>query len=214
MILRSTPHIKLRKANGLINIDYTACDILFNEKEGTAAARSYNTIIGVYCQDKNNNKIYLETAGSYSQTTATKHKPRAAALAAYNNYKIIENVRPETLHNLYYYADYNLYLLVEEILKESQQRNAIIKELQNNDETGRQILAAKKAGTIKARKKPESKDYKNGNRQTKYYYVVKFKYLAPVYYELNQKAIKRIVRTRNGEAVTHDYLYNIVNIEV
>ena len=61
MFLESTPHINLRKANGLINIDYTACDIIgLDQDSSTAAARSYSTIIGVYTRDETGKKIYLE----------------------------------------------------------------------------------------------------------------------------------------------------------
>lgn len=210
MYLNETPHISLRKANGLINIDYSACDIIFNERNDTAAARSYNTVIGIYTKDNNNNKIYLETAGSYSQTTAGKHKPRARRLAEYNNYKIIPEIKPAIIESVsdFYYKNLN----VDEIIKESQERRQILTALYNNEENAAAIKAAKLNGICKARRQPESTSYKNGNYLTKYFYIVEFKYLSSIYYELNSKAIKTQIETRTGTAWTNQYKNQIVNI--
>lgn len=215
MILESTPYIKLRKSRGLINIDFTQCDIIgLNENSSTAAARSYNTIIGVYTRTSSGQKVYLETSGVYSQTTAAKHKPRAARLAEYNGYNIIKDIKPEILHDIYFYNKYN----IDEILKESQQRRELLEELKNNQETGRQLLALSKAGVIKARKLPETKQYKNGNRLVKYYYKTNFKYCSNIYWEVNQKAIKYTRPAFNGPrgprppATGRKYKINIVNI--
>lgn len=212
MFLNETPHIKLRKANGLINIDYTACDIigLSDDDSRPAAARSYSTIIGVYTRTSDDTKIYLETSGVYSTTTAAKHKPRAAAIAAYNNFKIIEGINPDVLHNLYFYP--STAPAVEEIIKESEERKQILQALYNNDYNNAVILHAKYSGRISAAREPQSKQYKNGNYQTKYYYKTNFKYIANIQYELNVKAIKYTVQTRTGPAVTNKYNSKIVNI--
>ena len=93
MFLRSTPHIILRNRNNLLTIDYTAADVIFNNKED-AAARSYSTLIGIYTTDETGRKYYLETAGSYSITTEAKHKNRARRLADYNGYEIIQYIPP------------------------------------------------------------------------------------------------------------------------
>lgn len=209
MQLESTPYVTLRKANGLINIDYTACDIIgLSNNNGTAAARSYNTIIGVYTKTSSGKKVYLKNAYSYSQTTAGKHHPRAAAIAEYNGYAVIQEVKPDVLHDLYCYNKY----AVDEIIKEAETRNAILQELHNNDNNGTAIKAAKLNGTIKAYKNPESHQYKNGNNLTKYYYRTNFKYVSNVYYELNNKAIKTTVQTRTGTATYNKYVNTIVNI--
>lgn len=209
MFLSETPHIKLRKANGLLNIDYTAADIIFNNKED-AAARSYNTLIGIYTKDETGRKYYLETAGVYSTTTAAKHKPRARRLASYNNYEIITDIRPEYIHdfNKFYDGTYN----ITEILQEQQERKDILKALYENENNAAAIIHAKTTGKIKARKAPEGKQFKNGNYLTKYFYVTNFKYFSNIYYELNLKAVKKQVQTRTGPAVTNQYKYNIVNI--
>lgn len=209
MQLESTPYVTLRKAKGLINIDYTACDIIgLSNNNGTAAARSYNTIIGVYTRDSTGNKVYLETSGVYSTTTCGKHKPRAAAIATYNRYQIVPEVRPDILHDLYYYSKYS----VDDIIKEFQEREAILEELKNNNYNGTAIKTAKLNGTIKAAREPETTQYKNGNNLTKYYYRTNFKYVSNVYYELNNKAIKTTVQTRTGTATTNKYKNQIVNI--
>lgn len=183
MFLESTPYIKLRKARGLINIDYTACDIIGLETEGPAAARSYNTIIGVYTRSGTGEKIYLETAGSYSTTTAAKHKPRAARLAAHNGYKIITDIKPQVLHDIYFYNKYN----VDEILKESQIHAAAIAAIKtgNSPETVRDIKPYLKTAYKRTRK-----DFKNGNHQTRSWYKLQFKYHAPIYYHINTHVFK------------------------
>lgn len=192
MNLISTPYITIRNRNGLKTIDYTQCDILENENQ--AAARSYNTIIGVYTRTSTGQQVYLETAGSYSQTTASKHKPRAAAIAAYNNYKIIEDIKPEILFNQYFYNKY----CIDEILQESQQRQELIKQLKDGKTSSFLINNLKVNGTITAARDPKTKNYKNGNHQTKYYYKVNFKYSAPVYYEVITKHIETIIPGYNS----------------
>lgn len=216
MYLESTPYIKLRRANGLINIDYTSCDIIGLRNESSqAAARSYNTIIGVYTRDSTGNKIYLETAGSYSTTTATKHKPRARSLAAYNNYEIIPDIKPEVLHNQYFNNKY----YIDEILKESQQRQQLIKQLKDGITTSFLITDLKTKGIIKAARNPETRNYKNGNSETKYYYIVNFKYHAPIYYNVIIKHIKTIIpgyNSRTGpkpDQITYNIQTRPVNIE-
>ncbi|MBQ9011389.1 MAG: hypothetical protein IJ093_01940 [Bacilli bacterium] len=209
MNLESTPYITIRRANGLNYIDYTQCDILgLNDDSSTAAARSYNTIIGVFTRDSTGEKIYLETSGVYSTTTTSKHKPRAAAIATYNNYKIVPEVRPDVLHDLYFYNKY----AADEIIKEAQERAAILEELKNQDINGASIKHAKYTGTIKASRNPETTTYKNGNQLVKYYYQTNFKYCSNIYYEVNQKATPYQVQTRTGPAVTNKYKNTIVNI--
>lgn len=195
MILKETPHIKLRKANGLINIDFTSCDIIgLRDESSQAAARSYNTIIGVYTRDSTDNKIYLETSGVYSTTTAGKHKPRARSLAAYNNYKIILDIKPEILHEQYFNNKY----CIDEILTEAKQRQELIKQLKDGITTSFLITDLKVNGVIKAARNPEPHQYKNGNHQTKYYYKVSFKYCAPIYYQVIKKHIVKKVPSYNG----------------
>lgn len=207
MKLESTPHIRLRRANGLINIDYTACDIIgLDQDSGKAAARSYNTIIGVYTRSSNG-KIYLENSCSYSQTTAGKHKPRAAALAIHNGYKVISWIKPEVLKEVFF-TNIN----VDEIVKEAETRKLLLKELHDNEYNGKLLKHLKVTGAIKAQKAPESTTYKNGNQLTKYYYSTNFKYVSNITYELNNKAVKVTVKTRNGQAVTNKYKNPIVNI--
>ena len=213
MFLKSTPYIKLRKANGLLNIDYTKCDIIFNDN--IAAARSYNTIIGVYTRDSTGTKIYLETSGSYSTTTATKHKPRAASIAAYNNYHIVTDIKPEVLKIVYYSKNPEI---VDNILKESQQRQELLNELKNNVNDSLLKTHLKVNGTIKADRTPEHKQYKNGNSQTKYYYRSNFQYCQQVTWQENKKHIKKVIPGYNGpkgpkpERTTYTITNNIVNI--
>ena len=188
--LRETPHIRIRKANGLYNIDYTAADIIPGNSINSnhhAAARSYNTIIGVYTEDSTGQKIYLNTAGVYSTTTATKHKPRAAAIASYNNYKIIDNIKPEILHDLFFYNKYN----VDDILKEYQERREILKELQDGNHSTGKILDAKYKSIITAARKPADPiTYKNGNSKQIYYYKTNFKYFSNIYYKVTVRTTK------------------------
>lgn len=221
MYIKETAHIKLRKANGLINIDYTACDIIFNEKNDTAAARSYNTIIGIFTHDNSSNKIYLETAGVYSTTTATKHKPRAARIADYNGYTIIEGIKPAIIEQVrdFYYCPLTEED-VDEIKKEAKQRQEILKALYSNNETAAAIKSGKYSGTIKARKAPAGHQFKNGNYLTKYFYKTNFKYLQNIYYEVNVRHVKTKIKGYNGPAgpvpdrKTFKIKRNIVNIEV
>lgn len=215
MFLSETPHINLRNSRGLTYIDYTQCDILNAAAPGPAAARSYNTIIGVYTRTSNGSKVYLETGASYSQTTASKHKPRAAAIAIYNGFQIIPEIKPDVLRDVYFYGK----IPVDEVIKESQQRRQLVQELRNNDDTGTTIKDLKVKGTIKAAKKPESHQYKNGNHLEKYYYKTDFKYVYNVYYEVNQKSTKYTRPAFNsptgprpaatGNRITH----KIVNIQ-
>ena len=211
MFLNETPYIKLRRTrSGLIYVDYTQLDILgLQDDSSTAAARSYNTIIGVYTRTGSGKKIYLETSGSYSTTTATKHKPRAAAIAIYNNFQVIPEVKPEILHNLYFYNKYN----VDEILKEYQERQKIAAaiETRNPDHPG--IIDAQVKGLIKAAGLPTATNYKNGNRLVKYYYRTNFKYFSNIYYQVNQKATRRTINKGNrGNFQTNEYKESIVNI--
>ena len=187
MFLSETPHIRIRRANGLYNIDYTACDIIgLNQDSSTAAARSYNTIIGVYTRTSSGSRVYLETGAAYSQTTASKHKPRAAAIASYNGFQIIPEIKPDVLREVYFYGK----TPVDEIIKEAETRQQLLQELHNNDNNGPTIKDLKVKGIIKAAREPESHQYKNGNHLEKYFYQTKFKYVYNVQYELNQKATK------------------------
>lgn len=207
MNLKSTPHIILRKRNGLLNIDYTACDIISNQDQ--AAARSYNTIIGVYARDSSGTKYYLETSGVYSTTTAAKHKPRAARLADYNGFRIIENIKPDVLFNQYFYKKYS----IDDIIQEAKERQAILQALRDNDTNARSIKAAKLNGTIHARKNPEPHQFKNGNLKTKYYYIAEFKYCSSIFYEVNIKHERKTIETRKGPAETNEVKINICNVE-
>lgn len=202
MFLKETPHIKLRKANGLINIDYTACDILgLQDDSSTAAARSYNTIIGVYTRDSSGRKVYLETGYAYSTTTATKHKPRALSLAIYNDYKIVTGVHPEVLKNLYFYPA--AAPAVDEIIKEVDLKTEIIKELRGlKTKQINPVLHARTKGLIKTRKKPESKNFKNGNKETIYYYRTAFNYIVNIYYHKRVHVFKQRLKTGNSKPGT------------
>lgn len=215
MLLESTPHISLRNSRGLTYIDYTQCDILNVAAPGPAAARSYNTIIGVYTHDSTGCKVYLETGAAYSQTTASKHKPRAAAIASYNGFEIIPEIKPEILRQVYFYEN----IPVDEIIKESQQRRQLLQELRNNDTTGKTIKDLKVKGILKAAKKPESHQYKNGNHLDKYHYKTDFKYVYNIYYEVNQKSTRYTRPAFNGptgprpEATGYKVKNTIVNIQ-
>lgn len=215
MFLESTPHVTIRKANGLYNIDYTACDILNAAAPGPAAARSYNTIIGVYTHDSSGSKVYLETGASYSQTTASKHKPRAAAIASYNGFQIIPEIKPSVLFDLYHYNK----IPVDEIIKEAEERRQLLQELHNNNDTGTTIKDLKVKGIIKAAKEPESTPYKNGNHLEKYHYKTDFKYVYNVYYEVNVKTTKYTRPSFNGPtgprpaATGNRITHTIVNIQ-
>ena len=216
MNLRSTPHIKIRRANGLNNIDYTTCDIIgLNDESEKAAARSYNTIIGVYARDSTGKKIYLETGGVYSTTTQGKHKPRARRIAEYNNFKVVSEILPEILHKLYFYNKYN----IDAITSEAKERQEILKALYNNEDTAPAILHAKYKNIIECYKPVEKTQYKNGNLKNKYYCKVTFKYCYPIYYELNVKHIKKEIAPyygRNGykpATTTNTIIKNIVNIQ-
>lgn len=187
MFLSETPHIKLRKANGLINIDYTACDIIgLQDGSSTAAARSYNTIIGVYARGPDGKKIYLQNGYSYSTTTATKHHPRAAALASHNGYKIIPDIKPEPLHKLAY--NYSNRPDLQEILKEVKARDEILKELQDARTKNRPVFFKNKNlyKYVETRRPPESVTYKNGNRETVHHYKTSFNYLIDIYYHVRR----------------------------
>ena len=194
MFLSETPHISLRNSRGLTYIDYTQCDILNAAAPGPAAARSYNTIIGVYTRSSNGKKVYLETGANYSQTTASKHKPRAAAIAIYNGFQIIPEIKPDTLREVYF----NNKIPVDEIIKESETRRQLFQELHNNDNNGRTIKDLKYKGILKASREPESHQYKNGNHLEKYHYKTDFKYVYNIYYEVNQKSTKYTRPAFNG----------------
>ena len=194
MFLSETPHIKIRKAKGLYNVDYTACDILNQNQPGPAAARSYNTIIGVYTHDSTGCKVYLETGAAYSQTTASKHKPRAAAIAEYNGFQIIPEIKPDVLRQVYLYEN----IPVDEIIKEAETRDQLLEDLHNNDNNSTTILKLKRAGIIKANRNPQSHQYKNGNHLEKYFYRTNFKYVYNVYYELNVKTTRYTRPQFNG----------------
>lgn len=210
MNLKETPYIKLRKANGLTWIDYTQCDILTLEDDrNTSAARSYNTIIGIYTDTINGEKVYLETSGVYSTTTAAKHKPRAAAIAAYNNYRIIPEVKPEILHDIYFYEKYS----IEAILKEYQERQEISAAIETRNPDHYTILDARTKGQIKPAGLPKTTNYKNGNRLVKYYYKTNFQYFQNIYYQVNQKATRRTInKGTKGNFITNSYKESIVNI--
>lgn len=216
MILKETPYIKLRNRNGLKYIDHTQCDIIGLRNESSqAAARSYNTIIGVYTRTGTGEKVYLETAGSYSTTTAGKHKPRAAAIAIHNKYKIIEDIKPEILHDIYFNNKYN----IDEILTEAKQRKGLINQLKQGITESFLITDLKVNGNIKAARNPEPHQYKNGNSQTKYYYKVSFKYCSSIYYQVNVKHIKKILPGYNSKTgpkpdqITYKIQTRPVNIE-
>jgi len=173
MILKETPYIKIRNRNGLKYIDYTACDIIgLRPESNQAAARSYNTIIGVYTRDSTGRKYYFQTSGSYSTTTATKHKPRAAGIAAYNNYIIVDDVHPKILNDLYFYNKYN----VDEIIQEAKIRTEIINTIRSNPDTSI-FFKNKKCYDYITFNNRTGKDYQNGNRQEVTIYKTNFKYL-------------------------------------
>lgn len=170
MILKETPYIKIRKANGLYNIDYTSCDLIKNPA-GTIAARSYNTLIGVYTINSDGQKVYYKNCYGYSTTTSTKHHPRAERLAAYNNYKIVEGINPDTLFNLYFdLSKVNIKQLEEELKNRREIEAAII----NKDY--HKLYQYQRPGIIRP-EAPESTNYKNGNRLVKQEYKTRFKYI-------------------------------------
>ena len=209
MLLNDTPYIRLRNNKGLTKIDYTACDIIgLEDGSSTAAARSYSTIIGVYT--RSGEKVYLKNAEKYSVTTAGKHHPRAEAIAIYNGYHVINNVRPDVLYNVYFHP--STAPAVDEIINEAEERRQIIKELRANDPEGAAIIHAKVTGTIKT-KKVETHQYKNGNNLDKYYCTTNFKFVSNITYEVNIKSTPYRVRTRTGTATTHKYNSQIVNIK-
>ena len=212
MFLESTPYITIRNRNGLKTIDYTSADILGLGEPGPAAARSYNTIIGIYTTDDDGRKVYLETSGVYSTTTAAKHKPRAASLAIDNGFKVVTGIRPDVLHDLYFYAGENQALIIREILQEVETRRQLLGQLRNNINSSFLITDLLVSDKITSRRPPESKQYKNGNRLVKYYYQTNFKYIANIQYEVNQKSIPYTVQTRTGTARTNKYKYDVVTI--
>ena len=221
-MIKETPHIKINKKTG--QIDYTSACIssAWNTEYIKGVTFSYNTIIGVflkvpYCTGYR--LYYLETAGVYSQTTASKHKPRAAGIASYNNYDIISDIKPDALQTIANAPEDKQQQILKAILKEDQERQDIINQLYSNDDAGGPVLHAIKTGVINHWKRPDSHTFKNGNYQTKYYYKTNFKYLSNIYYELNVKHVKITVPGYNGRngykppAVTNKIIKNIVNIE-
>lgn len=212
MFLEETPYIKLRKANGLINIDYTACDIIgLKEDSSTAAARSYSTIIGIYTSGPDGKKIYLETSGAYSTTTATKHKPRAAAIASYNGYKIIPGINPQALRDLYFYP--NNAPAIKDILEEVKQHQEILQALKGHETRLNVILDYKVKGIITAAREPETIHYKNGNTDHIYSYRTNFKYISNIQYQERRKAILTIIdKGTKGKFKTYKYSETIQKI--
>ena len=209
-MINETPYINLRNnAHGTRTIDYTQADIIEGIKPHDAAARSYNTIIGVYTRTNDGQKVYLETSGIYSTTTATKHKPRAARLASYNGYEIVTGIKPETLHNLYFYDKYD----VSEILQEAKLKNEILETLKSGHDNG-PIIHGQVIGVINSNGTPKTTDYKNGNRDVKYFYKTNFKHVTNIKYEQILKSIPvKINKGQKGQYLTHDYKSYIVNIK-
>lgn len=175
MILKETPSIKIRKSNGLYVIDYTSCDLIKNPA-GTIAARSYNTIIGIYTTNSDGQKVYYKNCYSYSTTTATKHHPRAERLAAYNNYKIVEGVKPDALFNLYFDPSK---VNIKELEQELKNRQEIEDAAYNNNFY--LLYQHQKKDNIRP-EPPESIQYKNGNRLTTHEYRTTFKYIQNISY--------------------------------
>lgn len=170
MILKETPHIKLRNSKGHVYIDYTACDILENPA-GVIAARSYSTIIGIYTSSSSGQKVYYKNCYGYSTTTSTKHHPRAERLAAYNGYQIQEGINPKTLHNLYFNpAQVN----IKELEEELKNRREIEDAAYNNNFY--LLYQHQKKDNIRP-EPPESIQYKNGNRLVRQEYKTRFKYI-------------------------------------
>ena len=197
MYLEETPYIKLRYARGLLNIDYTSCDIIFNENH--AGARSYNTIIGVYAII-NGKKYYFETSGVYSQTTAGKHKPRARDIAIYNGFEVIENIKPDILFDLYFKS-----ININALFKELQQKEDLIKYLKLQDyKTCHQInsqaawdgLRIYDLRQLIKNSETNKKEtiYKNGNTKTVKQYRTKFNYLSDLYYKITSRSKKTTIK--------------------
>lgn len=213
MFLNETPHISLRKnTNGNYQIDFCSAEILtpFKGTE-TAAARSYSTIIGIYTRDESGKKIYLETSGVYSTTTATKHKPRAAAIASHNGYKIISNINPQVLRDLYFYPDNAP--AIKDILEEVKQHREILQALKGHESRLNVILDYKVKGIITAAKEPETIHYKNGNTDHIYSYKTNFKYISNIQYQERRKAIKTIIdKGTKGKFKTYKYSETIQKI--
>ena len=178
-MIKETPHIKINEKTG--QIDYTSARIIYFKNN--AYVFSYNTVIGIYTQ-YTGKPLYLETAAAHSSTTSTKHKPRARRLAEYNSYKIIPDIKPEILHDLYLNS---IKYDIAEIVKESQIYTAAIAAIKtgNEPETVRDIKPY-----LKPQYKQTKKDFKNGNQQIRSWYKLEFKYHAPIYYHINTHVFK------------------------
>ena len=203
MILQNTPHIRIAPLSG--QVDKCSCWIKNYNYDENQYAFSYNTVIGIYTSDL----YYLETAGSYSTTTAGKHKPRCQSIARHNNFKIVPDVKPETLAAIYRRPE-ELPEILPAILEESQQRRQLLDAINNNRTENSIALDLKVKGILNASRKPETKNFKNGNRDTVHYYRTNFKYVSNLEYKEVTKAKKQRLETSNskpGKAKTGSTYY-------
>ena len=184
--LESTPYVKIRKANGLLNIDYTACDIF--SIENIAIARSYNTFIGIYAAGPDGKKYYFKNSNSYSSTTATKHHPRAQEIAIYNGYNTVVEVRPETLYKIYNATPETRPELLKQILYESQIKDEIKTAINNNEYIYKNINVFDYIKLVTRKHTP----YKNTNFKDVYLYQTNFKYISNINIKYTQHAFNTV----------------------
>ena len=184
--------MKIQSINQIGNKNLYVCQTA----AGITAAVSYNTIIAA-SQDG----ITYLTSYNYSNTTA-HHKTQAVRI--FNDTEII-TVTPDALYKI---ADGDK-TAATEALQEHEIREVLLQELHNNDSTGKTLKHLQYLGVCKPEKVPESQDFKNGNRLTKYYYKVNFKYVPPVRFQKNSRG----VLTDSSKGKYFRYKKQIVNIE-
>ena len=166
---------------------------------GVSVFISYQTIIAADI-----NGTTFITSGAYSVTTG-HHKTDARRY--FNNVQEIE-LLPDAL-----YALAAGEVSAAEIIKESQDRRNLLKELRNQEPDGTTIKDLKYKGTIQAYKPPEHKQYKNGNRDIIYHYKASFKNLPEVYYKVICKEQPVKIQTRTGPALYNKYSSKVQCIE-